>query len=354
MTSSQHQTAVFGVSGYAGAELARLLLHHPRLRDHAPVFFGRPEEEKGARIALADLHPQLANNNGASGLMVEPFQWNALGKQNVDLVFLATPHEQSRAWVPKLLQHGVRIIDLSGAWRLDEATNRAIYKLEDQDPDAAHAIQQKAVYGLPELHREQIASAHLIANPGCYSTSIILALAPLIKEKRIDLAHGIICDSKSGVSGAGKTPTAKTHFMNAADNLSAYSVFSHRHMGEMLEQLGLKASEITFAPHLLPIPRGIFSTVYMNLLETTTPEAIDACFRNFYANSPMVRWSGTRLPEIQYCVRTSYCDLGFALARDGKRLIVISCLDNLLKGASSQAVQNMNLLFGWPEQEGLA
>ncbi|MEO6966214.1 MAG: Asd/ArgC dimerization domain-containing protein, partial [Acidobacteriaceae bacterium] len=115
-----------------------------------------------------------------------------------------------------------------------------------------------------------------------------------------------------------------------------------------------KASEITFAPHLLPIPRGIFSTVYMNLLETTTADEIDACFRNFYANSPLVRWSGTRLPEIQYCVRTSYCDLGFALARDGKRLIVVSCLDNLLKGASSQAVQNMNLLFGWPEQEGLA
>ncbi len=259
-------------------------------RGHAPVFFGRPEEENGTRVALTDLHPQLANNNGASGLMVEPFQWSALGKHNVDLVFLATPHEQSRAWVPKLLEHGVRIIDLSGAWRLDEATNRAIYKLEDQDPDAAHAIQQKAVYGLPELHRDQIASAHLIANPGCYSTSIILALAPLIKEKRIDVAHGIICDSKSGVSGAGKTPTAKTHFMNTADNLSAYSV----------------------------------------------------------------RWSGTRLPEIQYCVRTSYCDLGFALARDGKRLIVVSCLDNLLKGASSQAVQNMNLLFGWPEQEGLA
>ncbi|MEO6965047.1 MAG: Asd/ArgC dimerization domain-containing protein, partial [Acidobacteriaceae bacterium] len=238
MTTAQHQIAVFGVSGYAGAELARLLLHHPRLRGHAPIFFGRPEEENGTRVALTDLHPQLANNNGASGLMVEPFQWSALGKHNVDLVFLATPHEQSRAWVPKLLEHGVRIIDLSGAWRLDEATNRAIYKLEDQDPDAAHAIQQKAVYGLPELHRDQIASAHLIANPGCYSTSIILALAPLIKEKRIDVAHGIICDSKSGVSGAGKTPTAKTHFMNTADNLSAYSVFSHRHMGEMLEQLG--------------------------------------------------------------------------------------------------------------------
>jgi N-acetyl-gamma-glutamyl-phosphate reductase len=354
MTSPQHQTAVFGVSGYAGAELARLLLHHPRLRGHAPLFFGRPEEEKGTRVALTDLHPQLADNNGARNVTVDPFHWDALAKQKIDVVFLATPHEQSRAWVPKLLQHGVRVIDLSGAWRLDEETNRAIYKLEDHDPAAAESIQQGAVYGLPELHRDEIAKAKLIANPGCYATSVILALAPLVREKKIDLDRGIVCDAKSGVSGAGKTPTAKTHFMHAADNLSAYSVFNHRHTGELLEQLGLKAQDIIFTPHLLPIPRGIFSTVYVNLKKHSTPEEIDACFRNFYADSPMVRWHGTRLPEIQFSVRTSYCDLGFALASDGKRLIVVACLDNLLKGAASQAVQNMNLLFGWPEQEGLA
>ena len=165
MTSPQHQTAVFGVSGYAGAELARLLLHHPRLRGQAPLFFGRPEEEKGARVALTDLHPQLADNNGARNVTVDPFHWDALAKQKIDVVFLATPHEQSRAWVPKLLQHGVRVIDLSGAWRLDEETNRAIYKLEDHDPAAAESIQQGAVYGLPELHRKEIAKAKLVANP---------------------------------------------------------------------------------------------------------------------------------------------------------------------------------------------
>ena len=352
--STQHQTAVFGVSGYAGAELARLLLHHPRLRGRVPFFYGRPEEEKGARVALTDLHPQLADNNGAGSLAVEPFHWNELGKRKINVVFLATPHEQSRAWVPKLLEHGVRVIDLSGAWRLDEETNRAIYKLEDHDPDAADAIQKKAVYGLPELHRDKIAKARLIANPGCYATSVILALAPLIRAKLVDEERGIVCDSKSGVSGAGKTPTAKTHFMHAADNLSAYALFNHRHTGELLEQLGLQAEDIIFTPHLLPIPRGIFSTIYVNLREPATPEAIDACFRSFYADSPMVRWSGTRLPEIQYCVRTNYCDLGFALARDGRRLVLVACLDNLLKGAASQAVQNMNLLFGWAEQEGLA
>ena len=166
MTSPQHQTAVFGVSGYAGAELARLLLHHPRLRGHAPLFFGRPEEEKGARVALTDLHPQLADNNGARNVTVDPFHWGALGKRKIDVVFLATPHEQSRAWVPKLLEHGVRVIDLSGAWRLDEETNRAIYKLEDHDPAAAESIQQGAVYGLPELHREANRKGEAGCQPG--------------------------------------------------------------------------------------------------------------------------------------------------------------------------------------------
>lgn len=351
------QTAVLGVSGYAGAELARLLLHHPRLRGRAPIFFGRAEEDttgEAKSVPLTDLHPQLVDNNGAGGLMIQPFRWTALKEHGVDVIFLATPHEQSRALAPRLLEHGVRVIDLSGAWRLQEHKNRAIYKFTDADANAAASIQQEAVYGMPELHRQQIASARLVANPGCYSTSAILALAPLVRENRIDRKRGIICDAKSGVSGAGKAPTAKTHFMNAADNLSAYSVFGHRHTGELLEQLGLAANDIIFTPHLLPIPRGIFSTVYVHLNAPTEPETIDACYRNFYADSPMVRWSGTRLPEIQHSVRTNYCDLGFALAADKQRLIVVSCLDNLLKGASGQAVQNMNLLFGWPEQEGLA
>jgi N-acetyl-gamma-glutamyl-phosphate reductase len=349
------KTAVIGVSGYAGAELARLLLHHPRLSGRAPVFFGRSEEgdAKSARVSLTDLHPQLADNNGAGGHMIVPFHWDALKEHGVDVIFLATPHEQSREWVPQLLKQGVRVVDLSGAWRLDEEKNRAVYKLTDANPAAAMTIQQHAVYGMPELHRKEIASARLVANPGCYSTSIILALAPLVREGLVDVTHGIVCDAKSGVSGAGKAATAKTHFMHAADNFSAYAAFGHRHTGELLEQLGLAASDIIFTPHLLPIPRGILSTIYMRLKTSTEPEKIDACFRNFYAHSPMVRWSGTRLPEIQHSVRTNYCDIGFALAPDRQRLIVVSCLDNLLKGASGQAVQNMNLLFGWPEQEGL-
>lgn len=354
MTTQAHQTAVVGVSGYAGAELARLLLHHPRLHDASPVFFGRPEEESGARIPLTEIHPQLANRNGSAGRFVEPFRWKALKEHSIDLVFLATPHEQSRTWAPELLRHGVRVIDLSGAWRLGQESNRAIYQFSDTDFGAAKAVQEGAIYGLPELHRDKIVSARLVANPGCYATSIILALAPLLRENLVDVDRGIVCDAKSGVSGAGKAPTAKTHFMHAADNLSAYSLFNHRHTGELLEQLNLRESEIVFTPHLLPIPRGIFSTIYLMLRKPMESDAVDACYRSFYTHSPMTRWFGMKLPEIQYSVRTNYCDLGFALAADKRRLIVVACLDNLLKGAAGQAVQNMNLLFGWPEQEGLA
>jgi N-acetyl-gamma-glutamyl-phosphate reductase len=170
----------------------------------------------------------------------------------------------------------------------------------------------------------------------------------------IDLAPGIICDAKSGVSGAGKAATAKTHFMYAADNLSAYAVFGHRHTGELLEQLHLDASEIQFTPHLLPIPRGILSTIYVRLVDTMHPEKIESIFRSFYATSPLVRVRGNgNLPQIQYIVRTNFCDIGFELEPGGKRLVIVSCLDNLLKGAAGQAVQNLNLMCGWNEAEGL-
>jgi N-acetyl-gamma-glutamyl-phosphate reductase len=214
-------------------------------------------------------------------------------------------------------------------------------------------VQSNSVYGLPELHRACIHNAQLVANPGCYATSIILALKPLVAAGWVDLDRGIICDSKSGVSGAGKAPTATTHFMSAADNLSAYAVFGHRHMGEMMEQLGLEESQIIFTPHLLPIPRGILSTSYVTFREKKETAEVEACFREFYASSPMVRVS-TKLPQIQYSVHTNYCDIGFKLAKDGRRCVIVSCLDNLLKGAAGQAVENMNLMCGWDEVEGLA
>ena len=352
MTDSM-QTAVVGVTGYAGAELARLLLHHPRLKGKPPVFAGRVDAADIPRggVPLAEIHPQLAGPAGT--LRQEPFSWELLTSRGVQLLFLATPHEQSREWVPEALERGLRVIDLSGAWRLTQAPNRAVYAFEDDGTDLAAATQAQAVYGMPELHRAQIAGARLIANPGCYATSVILALKPLVAAGLVDLDHGIVADSKSGVSGAGKAPTAKTHYMYAADNLSAYGVFNHRHTGELLEQIGLGATQITFTPHLLPIPRGILSTIYIRFREPQTRAAVAQIYHEFFAGSPMVRLYDKALPQIQFAVHTSYADIGFQIANDSRRAVIVSCLDNLLKGASSQAVQNMNIMLGYGEAEGL-
>ena len=346
------QTAVMGVSGYAGMELARLLLHHPRLKGVPPLFLGR---EAAAESALTAMHPQLMDNNGSASLKIEPFSWDLLKARGVDVLFLATPHEQSREWAPKALEQGLRVIDLSGAWRLKKASNRAVYKFDDDGHRHAVAVQAKAVYGSPELHRDEIRGAELVANPGCYATSVILALKPLIAAGWVDLERGIVADAKSGVSGAGKAPTEKTHYMYAADNLSAYGVFAHRHTGELLEQLELTDEQIVFTPHLLPIPRGILSTIYVSFREKKSGSDVEARYREFYAESPMVRvFAAGQLPQIQYSVRTNYCDVGFTLNKDGRRCVIVSCLDNLLKGAAGQAVENLNLMYGWEEVEGLA
>jgi N-acetyl-gamma-glutamyl-phosphate reductase len=349
------QTAVVGVTGYAGAELARLLLRHPRLKGKPPVFAGRVEARDAARggVPLTEIHPQLAGGPEFASLKQEPFSWELLAARGVEVLFLATPHEQSREWAPEALARGLRVIDLSGAWRLIDAANRAVYAFEDEGTERAAAIQAQAVYGLPELHREQIAGARLVANPGCYATSIILALKPLVAAGLVDLGHGIVADAKSGLSGAGKAPTARTHFMYAADNLSAYGLFTHRHTGELLEQIGIDASQIVFTPHLLPIPRGILSTIYVRFCEVQTAATVARVYHEFFAGSPMVRLYDKTLPQIQYSVRTNYADIGFHLAVDGRRAVIVSCLDNLLKGASGQAVQNLNVMLGYNEAEGL-
>src|ERR1700739_1636806 len=355
MTKSA-QTAVVGVTGYAGAEWARLLLPHPRLKGKPPLFAGRMDDKDAERggVPLEEIHPQLADNNSSQSLKVEPFSWERLTNRGVEVLFLALPHEQSREWVPEALKRGLRVVDLSGAWRLTEAKNRAVYAFEDDGSPVAVTTQAEAVYGMPELHRKEIAKAKLVANPGCYATSVILALRPLVAAGAVDVSHGIVADAKSGVSGAGKAPTAKTHYMYAADNLSAYSVFNHRHTGELLEQIGLGAGDIVFTPHLLPIPRGIMSTIYVHFNEPQTHDSLARIYRDFFATSPMVRIYDKALPQIQYSVRTNFADIGFQVSSDGRRAVIVSCLDNLLKGASGQAVQNMNVMLGWDEAEGLA
>ena len=349
------QTALVGVTGYAGAELARLLLHHPRLKGKPPVIAGRIDAGEAARggTPLGEIHPELCDSKGSGKLRLQPFSWDLLTNLDVEVLFLATPHEQSRSWVPEALSRGLRVIDLSGAWRLKESSNRSIYNFEDEGSIQALNTQAQAVYGMPELHRDKIAGARLIANPGCYATSIILAIRPLVAAGLLDLQHGVIADSKSGVSGAGKAPTAKTHFMYAADNLSAYGVFSHRHTGELLEQIGIDARSMVFTPHLLPIPRGIMSTIYVRFKQPQSKAAIANLYHTFFTDCPMVRLHESTLPQIQYSVRTNYADIGFQLSPDGQRAVIVSCLDNLLKGASSQAVQNLNVMLGWDEAEGL-
>ncbi len=367
------KVAVLGATGYSGMELTRILLRHPQVdtpvllrraeanqdgvphpstsSGQAPSRFSKGGNSEGAQINLADIFPALSGNGSYP---LEPLSWASLKQKGVGLLFLATPHEVSRSLVPEAVANGIRVVDLSGAWRLKQEQHRAIYKFKDEDAATAAELTEKAVYGLPELNGDKIPSAKVVANPGCYATTVILGLAPLLKAGLADKNKGIIADSKSGVSGAGKEPTARTHFVSVADNLSAYGVFTHRHLGEIAEQLQITSDEITFTPHLLPIPRGILSTIYVHLESKTQASEIESLYRDFYKGKRFVRVFQTpKLPEIQFSLNTNYCDLGFCLAPDGQRLVIVSCEDNLIKGAAGQAVQNMNLMYGFAEEEGL-
>lgn len=338
------RVAVVGATGYAGFELARLLLRHPQVEK--PTFYLRGESAPAR--CLAEIFPQL---RGWGEAPCCPFSVEAIAKSGARTAFLATPHEASLELVPELLDAGVGVIDLSGAFRFRDAdTFSQWYKLPQ--PDAAAL--NRATYGLPELYSEDIPSARLIANPGCYPTSVILGLRPLVEANWLDADRGVVCDCKSGVSGAGKEPKRDTHFVEVNENFRAYGLFTHRHTPEVTEHLGIAADRLIFATHLLPIERGILSTLYVWLNEPHNSDEIEALFRKYYAGRPMVRISPAgRLPELQHVARTNFCDIGFALDESGERLVVVSCLDNLGKGAAGQAVQNFNWMQGYPESAGL-
>jgi N-acetyl-gamma-glutamyl-phosphate reductase len=335
--------AVIGVTGYTGFELATLLLRHPGIGK--PVFYVR--ETNGARC-LSEMFPQLRGWGEAS---LKTLSVETIAASTAGTAFLATPHEVSAELAPKLLDAGLRVIDLSGAFRFASAdTYSTWYKLPT--PHASRL--GEAVYGLPELYAEQIKTAKLIANPGCYATSVILALRPILDAGLLAAGHTVVCDCKSGASGAGKEPRRDLQFVEVDGNFRAYNLFTHRHTPEILEHTGLPESRVIFSTHLLPIPRGILSSIYLTLAKHQTPQDIEALFRKFYTGHSLIRIhpAGT-LPEVQHIIKTNFCDIGFALHADGKRLAVVSCLDNLGKGAAGQAVQNLNLTLGLEERTGL-
>ncbi|HKS67658.1 MAG TPA: N-acetyl-gamma-glutamyl-phosphate reductase [Candidatus Acidoferrales bacterium] len=344
--SGPGRVAVVGATGYAGFELARLLLRHPHIE--TPVFYLR--DAYSDIHCLTQLFPQLRSWGEAPcrSLSVE-----AVANSGAHTVFLSTPHEVSVEFVPQLLRANpeLRVIDLSGAFRFrEQETFERWYKMTS--PDAT--LLRKAVYGLPELYAEALPKARIVANPGCYPTSVILGLRPLVDSGWIDKGRGIVCDCKSGVSGAGKEPKRETHFVEVNENFRAYGVFTHRHTPEISDHLGLASSDFVFTTHLLPLERGILSTIYVWLDGARKVEEIEALYRRFYAGKQMVRIScGGKLPELQDVARTNFCDIGFALDASGDRLVIVSCLDNLGKGAAGQAVQNMNAMHGYPETAGL-
>jgi N-acetyl-gamma-glutamyl-phosphate reductase len=294
------------------------------------------------------MFPQLRGWGEAS---LKPLSLETIAGSTAGTAFLATPHEVSAELAPKLLDAGLHVIDLSGAFRFASAdTYSTWYKL----PTPHASLLGEAVYGLPELYAERIKTAKLIANPGCYATSVILALRPLQQAGLLAAGHTVICDCKSGASGAGKEPRRDLQFVEVDGNFRAYNLFSHRHTPEILEHTGLPESRVVFSTHLLPIPRGILSSIYVMLAKQQTPQDIESLFRKFYAGRSLIRIhpAGT-LPEVQHIIKTNFCDIGFALHADGNRLILVSCLDNLGKGAAGQAVQNLNLTLGLEERTGL-
>ena len=344
--SDKTKVAVVGATGYAGFELTRLLLRHPRIE--RPVFFVRGEQANVR--CLTEIFPQL---RGWGEARCMPLSAKAIAKSAADVVFLSTPHEASLELVPELLAENprLRIVDLSGALRFREPQTFADwYKL----PPASTETLCETVYGLPELYADSLAQARLVANPGCYATSVILGLRPLVEAGWINLSRGVVCDCKSGVSGAGKEPKRETHFVEVNENCRAYGLFNHRHTPEIAEHAGIALDDFIFTTHLLPVERGILSTLHVWLAQPRRADEIESLYRRFYAERRMVRvLPGGRLPELQHVTHTNFCDIGFALDASGRRLVVLSCLDNLGKGAAGQAVQNMNEMFGHPETAGL-
>ncbi len=333
---------IYGASGYTGQELLRLLLRHPEVRVAALT------SRRYAGMPVSDVYPVFSGLTGLSFMDSSPGEVAKI----CDVVFLALPHGVSMEVAGEFLNAGKKVIDLSADFRLrDTGTYEQWYRNH-----TAKTLVKQAVYGIPELYGNDVSQARLIANPGCYPTSAILGLAPLVKEKWIDTAS-IIVDSKSGVSGAGREPQVGTLFCEVDEGFKAYKVGQHRHTPEMEQELGFLAGHdirISFTPHLLPVSRGILSTMYGTLQKDVTSADMNGLYRSFYAGKPFVRiCKEGMLPNISSVRGSNYCDIGLTVDGRTRRVVVVSVIDNLIKGASGQAVQNMNLMCGFSEVAGL-
>jgi N-acetyl-gamma-glutamyl-phosphate reductase len=324
--------AVAGATGYTGQELLRILSRHPSVTIVAAT-------SSGAASSATRKLPALAHIFTGEITPLDP----AALATDAEVVFLALPDKAAAELAPALLDAGVRVIDLSGAFRLRDDGQRTRWYPE------THALPSGLAYGLTELERAAVAAARMVANPGCYPTAALLALRPLIETGLLAPGTDVVIDAKSGVSGAGKSPSERTHFSEVHGSVSAYGVFGHRHGAEIEQGAG---RQVTFVPHLMPLDRGILSTMYVRVTPGTTEDALASAYERTYPGEPFIRLTGPALPEIKHVAHTNFCDIGWRVDASG-RAVVVSALDNLVKGASGQAVQNMNVMLALDQTTGL-
>jgi len=336
------KVGIYGASGYTGQECLRLLLRHSGVEVVAIT------SRRYAGLSIADVYPVFA---GLTPLVFMDASPQEVADQ-ADVIFLALPHSESMKVAPLFWESGKKVVDLSADFRLRDVEVYESWYGKHASPQ----IVPQAVYGLPELYREEVAKTRLVANPGCYPTSVILGTAPALKHRLIDLAT-VIVDSKSGTSGAGREPQVGSLFCEVNEGFKAYKVGQHRHTPEIEQELSRLAGQemkVSFTPHLLPIDRGILSTIYATLTQDVTGKEIAELYRNFYQGERFVRvCQPGSFPNVAYVRGSNYCDIGVTVDARTHRLIIVSAIDNLVKGAAGQAIQNMNILFGFPEHTGL-
>ncbi|MFQ3596971.1 MAG: N-acetyl-gamma-glutamyl-phosphate reductase [Chloroherpetonaceae bacterium] len=333
--------SIIGASGYSGAELVRFLLRHKGVR------IDKLFAQASAGKSLADLYPEFRNRLEKT---LEPFTLEAVCES--DCIFIALPSGEAMNLVPELLERGKTVIDLGGDFRLKNVEQ---YKQFYKHTHTATHLLPMAVYGLAEWNATQIKSAKLIANPGCYPTSALLALLPLLKEEWIS-PTGIVITSMSGVSGAGRKADLSLSFVEIHDSVKAYKVAEHQHLPEIAQALEVftgQSVSLSFVPHLIPISRGIYTTIHASLQNGASEEKLFDAYQRYYKQSPFVRYSRSIIPELKGVVNTNFCDIGFRISSSTNQVMICSAIDNLVKGAAGQAIQNFNLIYGFNETESL-